>query len=126
MMVKVHASSISKDHIIKEFNARYLNPEAYEGYPEYPTTNWIEMEDYQRDSHPDLWFDDVIKFCKNTDVCKQYGLSLKDLLSMEYSLYIHLKEIVIEDNDAKAKKTEAQSKEIERHQQSLMENMKDG
>ena len=60
--------------------------------------------DYEKNREPNnVFFNDVVNFCLQTDVCKSLNLSVSDLMQMDLPTYTIIKEKVNESLEEKAK-----------------------
>ena len=84
------------------FNARFYNPEFYSKNP--PGQLLLDYETNRET--PDVFLQDVVNFCLQTDVCKSLNVSVMDLMGLDLPTYTFIKEKVNSALEEKAKVAE--------------------
>ena len=95
-------SSIARYQLIQMTNARFYNQEYYRNNT--PSKMYLDYEKNREESN--IFFEDVINFCLQTDVCKSLNLSVTDLMQMDLASYTYVKECVNKALEEKAKVAE--------------------
>lgn len=76
--------------------------------------------DYEKNREPvDIFFQDVVNFCLQTDVCKSLNMSVADLMQLDLPTYTALKESVnksLEEKEKVANKYRAEAARQNREQ----------
>lgn len=113
---KHHITGITKHHIIKEYNTWFINQEWFSKNPRNP---WrLDVEKNQKDE--DAILKDVVSLCLHTEICKQLGLSVVDIMKMDLATYELIRDMVIKEAERKHKQTEQLAKETQDKQKKLL------
>ena len=115
-------SNIARYQLLREFNTRFYNSTFYNEHSVSPFL--LAYEDNRADSN--FLLEDVIDFCLTTEVTKNLGLSMKDLMEFDLPTYELLKKKVYADLERKAKQFEESRKELELKQKQLQEGDRSG
>lgn len=106
--------------MLREMNIRFYNESFYsDGH-----RSELMAEFEKNHAINDDILSDVVQFCLSSDVVKTLGLSVADLLSLDYHSYSVIKEAVRKENEAKARILEQQQKQTEARQNALLRNSK--
>ena len=91
-------------------NARFYNHEFYRTHT--PSKMYLDYESNREESN--IFFEDVINFCLQTDVCKSLNVSVKDLMQLDLASYTYVKECVNKALEEKAKVAEKMRAEADK------------
>ena len=116
-MNKTNVSNIARYQLLREFNTRFYNQEFYKDHTVSPFL--LAYEENRADSN--FLLEDVIDFCLTTEVNKNLGLSLRDLMGCDLPTYEIIKKKVYADLERKSKQFEESRKELELKQKQLQE-----
>lgn len=101
------------------YNASFFNPEFYR---DRPKGLGIEVEKNRLIRDP--IFEDVLSLCLHTDVVKLTGLSLADLMHLDYPTYTRIAEAVTKDKQEKIRIMEKQQHQIDERTRSIKDEIK--
>ena len=104
-----NVSNIAKHHIRRAFNSTFFNKEFYT--KPRPRGLGLVFEDNRKIRDP--YFDDVLNLCIHTDVCKQTGLSLVDLMHLDYPTYTQIRDRLTKDKQEKIRQIEKTQQQFE-------------
>lgn len=104
--------------MIRKFNCEFFNKEYFKSHPRNAFRLLFEDNRVVKDTI----LDDVIEFCTNGEIAKQYGMSPLDIMkNFDMGSYTKFKNYVIEHNNARAKQMESTRNEIEKRQNALLQ-----
>ena len=110
------ARSIARYQLIREFNCHFFNEEFYRSHQ--PSSFLLQYEDNREIQ--DSYLQDVLDLCMHTDVCKQLGISLMDLMNMDYPTYMFIRDAMTKDKQERIKEQERSTKAFKERADSFL------